>query len=229
MEPTILVACGQGHSISEEIQTPFKGFKLSQAQTDFNNEMTWCQLSTGHGFEKIATQLAFETYRHNKKLFWQQCSETYLVPAILFSCLSSMYGFNLVQNVIMLTLRLWNTIWTTTRKRRTQNTGLCFIRIIWNENSCCRRVCFNWAFQSSLLFFLSLSQSISSRLRTKHNPGLNAQIVHTCDHAIATKPKYFHDRNVVHAQLFAWAFWKTIPKRFFRYLSMLLSKLRPCE
>ncbi|XP_055349054.1 uncharacterized protein LOC129595944 [Paramacrobiotus metropolitanus] len=86
----------KGYSISAEVQSPYKGGNISEAEIAFNLVMSKCRLIVELGFQRICTQFAFGNYRENQKLFWQQSAKAYLVSAVLANCLTCMYGFELV-------------------------------------------------------------------------------------------------------------------------------------
>ena len=72
--------------------TPFKGSKLSQAETDFNANMATVRGSVEWGFAKIGNNFAFLNFHKNLKVYLQPIAKYYIVGAILTNAHTCLYG-----------------------------------------------------------------------------------------------------------------------------------------
>jgi hypothetical protein len=71
---------------------PFKGNRLTQDQSDFNDIMKPVRESVEWGFGKISTLFAFVDYHKNQKIYLQPVGKYYLVAALMTNAHTCLYS-----------------------------------------------------------------------------------------------------------------------------------------
>lgn len=80
------------YPVRRHIIAPFRGAQLSQAEKDFNKDMSAVRTSVEWAFGKIVQYFAFMNFSKNLKVLLQPVGKLYIVSALLVNCHTCLYG-----------------------------------------------------------------------------------------------------------------------------------------
>lgn len=80
------------YPVRSHLIAPFRGALLSQAEQQFNRDMSAVRTSVEWGYGKIIQYFAFMDFSKNLKVLLQPVGKLYCVAALLVNCHTCLYG-----------------------------------------------------------------------------------------------------------------------------------------
>ena len=92
----------RGYSMTEVVQRSLKGAALTQEELDFDSDMASCRIIVENCFGNVDRYFAFNSFKYNQKLYWQQVGTSYIVAALLTNCRTCIYGYGTAKKLFNL-------------------------------------------------------------------------------------------------------------------------------
>ena len=90
-EPFVLYG-NPAYPVRRHLIAPFRRAQLSQAEQQFNRDMSAVSTSVGWGYGKIIQYFAFMDFSKNLKVLLQPVGKLHCVAALLVNCHTCLYG-----------------------------------------------------------------------------------------------------------------------------------------
>lgn len=82
----------EGYPLKKQLIRPYSSTTLSEAQTNFNREMSRVRQCVEWSFGKLVQQFAFLDFKKNQKLYLQPVGKYYIVATLLTNAHTCLYG-----------------------------------------------------------------------------------------------------------------------------------------